>query len=194
MLAASHPRNAKEWEAAWAPYDEFTYQAVLNYIRSRDCVLEIGAGDLRLAKRLAGVARLVFAIEINPKVLARAVQPLPDNLVVMLGDALNLEFPIGISCGVLMMRHCLHFHQYAQKLKDCGATRMISNARWRFDPEEIDLNCDRLSYGQMDMGWYACWCGATGFKAGPVEKIGPEMFERVFELSDCPRCTSSMSN
>ena len=194
MLAASLPSNPKEWEAAWAPYDESTYRAVLNYIHPTDCVLEIGAGDLRLAKRLAGVARLVFAIEINPEVLARAVQPLPDNLVVMLGDALIMEFPTGISCGVLMMRQCLHFRHYAQKLKDCGAARLISNARWRFDPEQIDLNCRRLSDEQIDMGWYACWCGSTGFKGGPVEKINPKMFKMVSELSDCPKCTSSMSN
>jgi SAM-dependent methyltransferase len=189
MLAASLPRNAKEWEAAWAPYDETSYQAVLNFIRPTDCVLEIGAGDLRLAKRLASVAHLVFAIEINPDVLARAVRPLPDNLVVILGDALTLEFPTGISCGVLMMRHCLHFRQFAQKLKDCGATRMISNARWRLDPEEIDLTCKRSSYERFDMGRYACWCGATGFKEGPVEKIDPEMLEAVSELRDCPKCT-----
>jgi hypothetical protein len=194
MLAASLPRDSKEWEAAWSPYDESTYRAVLNYIQPSDCVLEIGAGDLRLAKRLVRVACRVYAIEINPHVLAHAVQPLPDNLVVMPGDALFLEFPQGISCGVLMMRHCLHFRQYAQKLKDCGATRMISNARWRFDPEEIDLNCRRLSYQQIDMGWYACWCGSTGFKSGPVEKISPEMFETVYELSDCPKCTSSICN
>jgi SAM-dependent methyltransferase len=183
-----------EWEAAWAPYSESTYQAVLNYVRPTDCLLEIGAGDLRLAKRLAEAARLVVAIEINPEVLARAIHPLPDNLVVVLGDALTMEFPTGISCGVLMMRHCLHFRLYAQKLKDCGATRMISNARWRFEPEEIDLKCTRLSYQQFDLGWYACWCGATGFKAGPVDKISPELFAKVSELSDCPKCRLSICN
>lgn len=193
MLAASLPINAKEWEAVWAPYDENTYQAALNYIRPTDCILEIGAGDLRLAKRMARVARLVFAIEINPDVLARAVQPLPNNLTAILGDALTLEFPTGITCGVLMMRHCLHFRQYAQKLKDCGATRMISNARWRFEPEEIDLTCKRSSYERLEMGWYACWCGATGFKEGPVEKLRPEMLDAVSELSDCPKCTSKIS-
>jgi SAM-dependent methyltransferase len=194
MLAASHPRNAKEWEAAWAPYDESTYQAVLNYIRPADRLLEIGAGDLRLAKRLAGVARLVYAIEINPNVLARAVQPLPNNLIVILGDALTLEFPTGITCGVLMMRHCSHFRLYAQKLKDCGATRLISNARWRFDPEEIDLTCKRSPYERFGMGWYACWCGATGFKEGPVEKISPELMEVVSELRDCPECYLERGN
>lgn len=192
MLAASLPINAKEWEAAWAPYDENTYQAILNYIRPTDCILEIGAGDLRLAKRMASVARLVFAIEINPDVLALAVQPLPENLIAILGDALTLEFPTGVTCGVLMMRHCLHFRQYAQKLRDCGATRMISNARWRFEPEEIDLTYKRSSYERFEMGWYACSCGATGFKEGPVEKLRPEMLDAVSELRDCPKCTSKI--
>jgi Methyltransferase domain len=190
MLAASHPRNAKEWEAAWAPYDESTYRAVLDNIQPADCVLEIGAGDLRLAKRLAEVAHQVFAIEINPQVLAQSVQPLPDNLVVLQGDARILDFPDEVSCGVLLMRHCLHFRQYAQKLKDRGATRLISNARWRFEPEVINLYCKRLPYEQFDMGWYACWCGTTGFKEGPVEKITAGMLNVVFEINDCPKCAS----
>jgi SAM-dependent methyltransferase len=189
MLAASLPMSAKGWEAAWAPYDESTYQAVLDYIQPTDCVLEIGAGDLRLARRIAEVASKVYAIEKNPTTLARTAQPLPDNLVVMAGDALTLEFPRGVTCGVLLMRHCLHFNQYMQKLRDCGTARLISNARWRYEPEMINLQQPRIPYEQLDMGWYACWCGATGFKEGPVEKVNTGLLETVYEVQGCPKCS-----
>ena len=39
----------RNWERRWAPYDELTYQEVLAQVRPDDLVLEIGAGDLRLA-------------------------------------------------------------------------------------------------------------------------------------------------
>jgi hypothetical protein len=57
------------WEARWAPYDEATYAAVLAAIEPGDVVLEIGAGDLRLAKRVAARARKVIAWEIQPELL-----------------------------------------------------------------------------------------------------------------------------
>jgi SAM-dependent methyltransferase len=191
MDASSVSKCAEDWEAMWAPYPESTYQAVLAWIRPTDVLLEIGAGDLRLARRMAGVARRVYAVEINPHVLACAARPLPANLVVMPGDARTLEFPRGVTCGVLLMRHCLHFRLYAEKLRECGATWLISNARWRFEPELIDLQARRLPFKQLELGWYACWCGATGFKDGPVDEMESEILELVHEVQDCPQCTFS---
>ena len=60
-----------EWEMRWSPYDEPTYAAVLNTLRPTDVVLDIGAGDLRLARRMAAVVRQVIAWEIQPDVLER---------------------------------------------------------------------------------------------------------------------------
>jgi hypothetical protein len=60
------------WEARWAPYDEATYAAVLAAIEPGDVVLEIGAGDLRLARRMAERARQVIAWEIQPELLPAA--------------------------------------------------------------------------------------------------------------------------
>ncbi len=48
-------RDLDPWEARWAPYDEATYAAVLAAIRPDDVVLDIGAGDLRLARRMAQI-------------------------------------------------------------------------------------------------------------------------------------------
>ena len=37
------------------------------------------------------------------------------------------------------------------------------------------------------MGWYACLCGGTGFKEGPVEHWSFEMEKTINEVSSCPR-------
>src|SRR3990172_2227545 len=58
-----------EWEAAWAPYDETTYRAALELIRPDDVVLDIGAGDLRFARRAAARARTVIAVEQRAELL-----------------------------------------------------------------------------------------------------------------------------
>ena len=41
---------AGDWELHWAPYDPATYQMVLEQLLPDDVVLDIGAGDLRLAR------------------------------------------------------------------------------------------------------------------------------------------------
>ncbi len=63
----------EEWETLWAPYDEATYAAVLAAIEPSDVVLDIGAGDLRLARRIAERARQVIAWEIQPALVNAAV-------------------------------------------------------------------------------------------------------------------------
>lgn len=181
-----------DWERMWAPYDEGTYSAVLACIRPDDVVLDIGAGDLRLALRMAAVARRVYAIEIQPGLLAQAglnrIRPRPANLGVLCGDARRLPFPPGLTVGVLLMRHCRHFSLYAGQLQAAGARRLITNARWRMGVEAIDLCAPRLPFDRLDLGWYACWCGASGFKPGPPERLTPDLASAVHEVSGCPDC------
>ena len=186
---ASVTQFTGDWERRWAPYDEPTYQAVLVSVRPDDVVLDIGAGDLRLAYRLAAKARQVVAIEINP-VLVRAavVHPLPDNLTVLCVDAYQYPLPEGVTLAILLMRHCRHFRQLADKLAAVGCQRLITNARWGMGVEIIDLLAPRLPYERLSMGWYACWCGATGFVPGPPEHLVPELEEFVYQVSGCPGC------
>jgi hypothetical protein len=181
------------WEAMYAPYDQSTYQAVLDRIRSDDVILEIGAGDLRLSRQMAISARKVYAVEINARVLDQAYaarDSLPANLIPICADARALVFPEDITVGVLLMRHCTCFRLYADKVQQAGATRLITNARWRMDVEEIDLLVQRRPFGDTGMGWYACSCGATGFKEGPVEHWSVEMDRRINEVSNCPLCNT----
>ena len=187
-----------DWEKLWAPYDEPTYQAVLEQVRPEDVVLEIGAGDFRLARRLANQCRLVYAIELNRQLITLA-PPAPathhqpegernSRLKIIWADATTYPFPQGITLGVLLMRHCRHFHILAGKLAAAGCRRLVTNARWGMGVEVVDLLETRPAYSAVPLGWFACWCGATGFKPGPPEKVTARLLETVHEVGDCPAC------
>lgn len=178
------------WEGLWAPYDEATYRAALEYIYPGDVVLDIGAGDLRFARRAAKIAQRVYAMELRATLLRQAAAEglLPENLLILQGDAREIPFPAGTTCGVLLMRHCIHFKLYANKLKHLGAERLVTNARWGFGIEAVTLQSPRIQYHDVDLGWYACWCGAVGFKSGDIEKLTPEVEASVLEVVDCPEC------
>lgn len=189
-------RSNEEWEARFAPYDQATYQAALKHLHPEDVVLDIGAGDLRFARQAAAIALRVIAIERNFAILQSGMgsKPIPSNLQVVCADALTWRFPPGITTGVLLMRHCTHFRQYAEKLRQCGAQRLITNARWRLDVELIDLNTPPLPYAQYPIGAYACGCGATGFKIGPVELLTTlHTLDFPQEVELCPSCASPSS-
>lgn len=181
-----------DWEAMWSPYGERTYQAVLAQIQSEDIVLDIGAGDLRLTHRIAAIARKVYAIEKQKELLTRAKAALQGqiqrNLIIIEADARSLDFPPEVTTAVLLMRHCRHFALYASKLRANGCRKLITNARWRFEPEIIDLQAGRLRFSELTLGWYACICGAVGFKSGPIELLTFDVENTVFEVENCPAC------
>ena len=184
-----------DWEAMWSPYDESTYQTVLSQIQREDVVLDIGAGDLRLAVRMAVIARKVYAIEKQKVLLNRAKAAwrdhFPKNLIIIEADARNLDFSPDVTTAILLMRHCRHFALYVSKLKATGCRRIITNARWRFEPEVIDLQAKRLSYSDLRLGWYACICGAASFKAGPIKLLTPEIDATIYEVENCPACPNA---
>lgn len=184
--------SAADWEAMYAPYDEPTYQAALELLRPEDVVLDIGAGDLRFARQAARIVHKVYAVEINEFVLQQGLashDSLPDHLISIQADARVLDFPSGITVGVLLMRHCTHFRLYSEKLCKAGARRLITNARWHMSVEEIDLRAERISFNEAGMGWYACSCGATGFKIGPAEQWSTDTDKLIHEVSNCPQCS-----
>jgi hypothetical protein len=180
-----YPLTEPQWEAVWAPYDEATYAAALEFLGPDDSVLDIGAGDLRFARRAAQRARAVMAIEQRRELLN---PPYPLNLTVICGDALAVPFPEVISVGVLLMRHCQYFVEYVFKLRAVGAKRLITNARWRVGVEHIAFDQPRVSFENLDAGWFACLCGATGFAAPSPDAVNTEALERVNQLAGCPNC------
>lgn len=194
-----HPLTEIDWEAAWAPYDEATYAAALAAVGPDDMVIDIGAGDLRLARRLAAVARHVYAIERRADILNLAFSgpgsdrqpgsPLPDNLSVICADARDWPFPAGVTAGVLLMRHCRHFGLYVAKLRAAGARKLITNARWGMGVEVMDLRPGLAwEVARRTPGWYACVCGAVGFIEGPADQV-PD-WEAVRQVETCEHCRS----
>ena len=183
------------WEAMYAPYDEPTYQAVLDQLREDDIIIDIGAGDLRLARQMAQIARKVYAVEIDARLLdseCSSNDPLPANLIPIHANARALDFPPDVTSGVLLMRHCTCFSLYVDKLRKAGAARLLTNARWRMSIEVVDLHVLRKSFAGTGMGWYACLCGGTGFKEGPAEQWTLAMDNIVHEVSVCPQCIANM--
>lgn len=180
-----------DWEALWAPYDEGTYAAVMAQIGPRDVVLDIGAGDLRLARAMAGRAKSVLAMERNPDLLSGQAA-LPPNCRVLVGDARFLPFPEGLTTAVLLMRHCAHVRLYIDKLCAVSCPRLITNARWGLGPEVIDLLVPRLPLVHLPVGWFACHCGHAGFVPGPVALLNEATMDAVTEVSDCPMCAQAV--
>src|SRR5512136_2875431 len=181
----------ERWEALWAPYDEPTYQLVLDYVRPDDVVLDIGAGDLRLTRQVAAVARRVYAIERDPAVLAKADRGTwPANLIVICVDALATLFPTDVTAAILLMRHCTqeHFAQIVQRLTtETQCQRLLTNARWKMDVEEMPIRSG-VPYDPNRMGWYACRCGAVGFTPGDPQGITAQLLADVSEVVNCPTC------
>jgi hypothetical protein len=176
------------WEGWFSPYDDNTYREVLDHVASDDVVLEIGAGDLRLALRLAEKARRVYALEVNPSVVGAALEviglSLPRNLHVVCANALDHPIPAELTAGVLLMRHCQHFGEYFDRLQAAGCQRLLTNARWKSGVEVIDLTTSRLPFKEVREGWYACRCGATGY-VGQGER--PD--RTPAEVASCPACS-----
>ena len=174
-----------DWEGMWAAYDEDTYAAALSFVPPESVVLDIGAGDLRFARRLAARSRWVYAVERRPELLGGGA---PDNMQVVCADARDWPFPSGLDVAVLLMRHCAHFDLYRRKLVAVGCRRLITNARWGMGVEYIDLATPPRPYEALAVGWYACRCGLTGFCAGPPEALTSTALETVVEVDDCPEC------
>lgn len=182
-----------DWELTWSPYDEPTYAAVLNALCPTDVVLDIGAGDLRLARRMAAVVRRVIAWEIQSDVLRQGIDSsLPANIASVLTDARQEPVPSEINVAILLMRHCTNFRLYAEKLAAAGCRWLLTNARWGLDVEKVDLLAERIPFTAVSLGWFACCCGHTGFIPGPPEKLTPDIIEVTHEVYGCPKCKSAV--
>jgi hypothetical protein len=181
-----------DWEGWFSPYTLETYQAVLDHIASDDVVLEIGAGDLRLALRMAARARRVHAIEVNPLVVGSALETIglcmPRNLHVVCANALDVPILSGVTVAVLLMRHCRHFGQYFDRLQAAGCRRLLTNARWKSVVEVVELEAPRLPFEQAHEGWYACRCGAVGYVGSGARADAPPV-----EVMTCLACDPDWS-
>ena len=177
-----------DWEGWFSPYDDGVYDAVLSHMAREDVVLEIGAGDLRLALRMAERVQKVYAVEVNPLLVAQALETigldLPRHLHVICSNALDLHVPSDVTVAVLLMRHCQHFATYFDRLQAAGCLWLLTNARWRTDVELIDLTTPGHAFADVREGWYACRCGATGYVGSGTRSDAAHC-----EVIDCPACS-----
>lgn len=179
----------EDWEGWFSPYDEVVYEAALSEVGEGDRVLDLGAGDLRLALRMAERAERVYAVEVNPVVLAGALAAigldLPRNLHVICANGLDLTVPSDVTMAVLLMRHCRHFRGYIERLVDAGCAKLVTNSRWGQGVETIDLTVPPVPLEHVAEGWYACRCGAVGYAGTGSRPRGP-----VTEVAHCPKCAA----
>ncbi len=184
-FAARH--GLTDWEGWFSPYDEETYRVVLEHVTGDDVVMDLGAGDLRLALRLAGRVRRVYAVEVNPLVVGPALEvigmDLPRNLHVICANGLDHPIPPGVTAAVLLMRHCQHWGTYFDRLRASGCQRLLTNARWKSGVEVVDLQGGRVPFERVAMGWYACRCGAVGCVDSEADAAAPPI-----EVASCPAC------
>ncbi|MFQ5951219.1 MAG: rRNA adenine N-6-methyltransferase family protein, partial [Candidatus Geothermarchaeales archaeon] len=88
--------------------DRSLYTAAVRAVGPTDVVFDVGAGDLRLDVALSERVRKVYAVEIDPVLLGRALEVigyrLPSNIVPICADGLRLSLPSDVSVVLALIR------------------------------------------------------------------------------------------
>lgn len=97
------------------------YPFVLENLEPDDVVLDLGAGDLRLDILMAERVKKVYAVEVNPILVGRALQvigyDLPRNLIVICANLFDIETPKDVTVVVILMRHCTRREEIFRRFK-----------------------------------------------------------------------------
>lgn len=104
-------RGMKGWEIFIVPESMF-YEEVLSMVSQDDVVFDVGAGDLRFDIMLSEKAKKVYAVEINPILLGESLKligyDMPENVVVICGNAFEMELPNDTTVVTCLMIHRQH--------------------------------------------------------------------------------------
>lgn len=113
-------RGMKGWEIFIVPESMF-YEEVLAMISEDDVVFDVGAGDLRFDLMLSEKVKKVYAVEINPEFLGGALKiigyDMPLNIVVICGNAFEMEIPGDVTVVTCLMIH--RQHDFPEQWKRC---------------------------------------------------------------------------
>lgn len=122
--AFQHRHGMKGWEIFFMP-EECNYESCMTQLSKDDVVFDVGAGDLRFDLMMADKVKKVYAVEINPTILASALRiigyDLPVNLTVICGNAFEMELPSDVTVVTCLMIH--REQDFTGSWKKC---RMIS--------------------------------------------------------------------
>jgi len=104
--AKSH--GLTDGEVMFVPETWF-YGEVLEMLDLSDVVFDVGAGDLRFALLASIRVKKVYAVEINPEVLGKALQvigyDLPRNVIPICADAREFPLPPDVTVITCLMIH-----------------------------------------------------------------------------------------
>lgn len=88
--------NTNFISAMYMPHD-YQYLEVLKLVDKNDIVIDMGTGDFRLAILLSKRAKKVYALELNPELVSKALNiikyNLPSNLIVICADWVKFPIP-----------------------------------------------------------------------------------------------------
>ncbi|MDP2217170.1 MAG: hypothetical protein Q8J68_07795 [Methanolobus sp.] len=106
--AFQHRHGMKGWEIFFMP-EEMNYDDCLSKLSPDDVVFDVGAGDLRFDLMMAEKVKKVYAVEINPNIIAPALHiigyDLPVNLIPICADAFKMELPRDVTVVTCLMIH-----------------------------------------------------------------------------------------
>ena len=99
-------RGLRGGETFFVP-EEWFYDEVLKRLEPDDVVFDVGAGDLRFDLIMARKVRKVYAVEVNPTILSKALRiiryELPRNLIPICANALDIPLPQDVTAITILM-------------------------------------------------------------------------------------------
>ncbi len=129
-------RRMVGWEIFFCPEKKENYHIFLKNLSEEDVVFDIGAGDLRFDLIMSQKIKKIYAIEINPTILGRALQvvgyDLPENIIAICADAFQMDLPLDATVITCLMRHRQHPFRLAWRgskiiyLNNKGKTEIIN--------------------------------------------------------------------
>ena len=82
--------NPDSWATVMMVAQTENYQCILSKLRKKDVLMDMGAGDLRLALKATEKCQKVYAVELCPYTVYRSLQiigySMPPNLIVTCAD------------------------------------------------------------------------------------------------------------
>lgn len=127
--AFQHRHGMKGWEIFFMP-EETNYSNCLSKLSPDDVVFDVGAGDLRFDLMMVEKVRKVYAVEINPNIIAPALHiigyDLPVNLIPICADAFEMELPRDVTVITCLMIH--RKHEFPESWKKCRIISYESDA------------------------------------------------------------------